>query len=1464
MAREDDEATRLLNLGGLRATSTPDAAAQLPSFEVDGDAPLSSDASTVVAPSPRDEDDPLSRTQETDLLSTRDGSEAPPPSEQAIEELEPEALESVRDVATLLTSAEVEALTVEDEEPAEEEASDREDDELHDFDLDDELEPDGVTLFRRPQDLLDGPTLFRKPSAPDISTVDEADAKTRFAPEVETADPEEPDGPTMMFRPDVAARARAIAQAPKPPGNAKPPSTAFEPPALLATKPRPAYLVDTDEEEDALANERKFSALLDVYRKRLVSADTAAEKATLWHKVGSVYEHALGDPGDALSPLLEGFVLRPTDDALVRSLDRVALKTSRLTDVAARAKRELEGTAGETRVALLGHLVHWYERHLGRAADAAPYAAEIERLDRSHPIALRRAAQVALANGDTKGQRELLARALERVARPAEKTAFALILANAAPSAAEAQRHYEIALGWDPDSAIALAALERLGRAEDRHAQVAWALERLRTAARTDEDRTKAALRLADLYAMKFLDRAKAAEVLEQVLERSPNHAMTLEGLERCYHALRDWKNLARVLALREAIERDPKKRAQLAERAAEVHESKLDDLEAAADILARVTKKDPKNRRALGDLARIHEKRGDWSGVAAAKSLLAELAATPRQAAQHLVQLAEMLAKPARDPLAARQRLERAVVLDPSYLPAWEALQKVALEAGDERRALGCLRERAKHAQGPRARAAVLVELGIALEGSGDAKEAALAFEQAAKADPTNEAAAARVITRFVEAGRWKEAGPLSDLLVNAAVRDGDPVLHFDRLRLATRIHAGNGDADKAMTAALAALELRPDDAQARADLVTVTAACKDMPKILARATPWLGRLADDESVELPVDVLTRLGMLRREGGALDDAARLLERALTKAPEHARLTRELVDVHLARGDHERAAELLVGLAAAVGGDAAFPHLVEAGEIAWKRLRAPQKALPLFEEARQLRPLDHALLHTLMAIYGELEDWPRLVSVLQDVTRIQESPDKTAKSLWALAQVLRDKLGEPLRAVDALDALLDVEPSRLDAFEEVVRLLTEAADWERLERSYRKMLHRIHEDPSKADLRFHLFAQLGLIYRDRLEDAEKAYEALEAASRVRPDDAEARRVVTELLVVTDNLDAAVARTRERVELDPHDAGLYAELYELFLRQEAFDKAWCAVNVLVRMQGEVTAEQAEFHADYAPMPLADIPGQVLEEAWRSHLLHEDLDPTLTAIFGYMTPAVARMRHAQVQREQLGHVGRPLTPKHTRMAESVRRAFADAAEILGLPVPELLLGESHGVLPFSPALAPYGALYVSPAAVEASEDCLVYLVGKRLAAQRAELAARTFFPTVADLTALLAAAVRVSRREGGADAAAQALDAGLVAFLSPEEREAIRNVVMHAEMSGARVDVRRWFRAADLSSTRAGLLLAGDVGPARKVTLGEPQTPGDMSPRDKLGELYKFAVSDLFADLRAATGVAIGTE
>ena len=273
-----------------------------------------------------------------------------------------------------------------------------------------------------------------------------------------------------------------------------------------------------------------------------------------------------------------------------------------------------------------------------------------------------------------------------------------------------------------------------------------------------------------------------------------------------------------------------------------------------------------------------------------------------------------------------------------------------------------------------------------------------------------------------------------------------------------------------------------------------------------------------------------------------------------------------------------------------------------------------------------------------------------------------------------------------------------------------------------------------------------------------------------------------------------------------------------------------------------------------------MPLDRVPGQIVEQAWRSHIFHSEMDPALTNILALLTPAVARMRFGQLRPEQ--RVGRPFTPTHSRLAAQIKETFDNASEILAVESPELLAADLNSVHPFSPALAPFGSVLVCGPAIEAQSVSIVYLVGKKLAEQRPELTARAFFPVDKELSVLLAASMRVARNEADISGG-NALDAALQSAFTPEEMARLRAAMMQALADNTQFDVKRWLQLADLSSIRAGLLICGDIEPARQAIGCEVGASSDLIPAGQARRALAGSAGQRFPipDLRGAIGVAV---
>jgi tetratricopeptide (TPR) repeat protein len=856
---------------------------------------------------------------------------------------------------------------------------------------------------------------------------------------------------------------------------------------------------------------------------------------------------------------------------------------------------------------------------------------------------------------------------------------------------------------------------------------------------------------------------------------------------------------------------------------------------------------------------------------------MLAALAHDEKQAGQILCAIGDLLAPADRDPVGARKYYERAVAMDPSNANAWEALKKDAERAGDAQRIGYCLEQRAMHAEIPRVRAQLFVEVALYKKKLEDEQGSLVAFERAVTADPTNEVAANAVLSSFIAAKRWAEAEPLCELLVNAATRDDDADRVFELLRMATRIAIGLRNEDRAVQTALAAYEARPQASIARDELLEICHFVRTKPAIVAKAKSGIDQVA--RAPTLPIDALLRLADIYAALGDDAPALEALARVLAIQPQSREAFGRMVDLHARRGEWDKACASKVRLARATPDpQQRYDLLVEAGDLWVKHHKNFVLAVKAYEEALPLRH-DRKLLHKLLGIYGRMRSWEKLVGALRALADSEKDPARKAKEVFTMAQAVEKELHDPIRAAGLYEEAIGLDPTRLDSFDRVVRIYTAAGDWERLERAYRLMIAKIPQvdDPAASAqgkkwgaLRHNLWQQLGSVYRDRLGDVNRAIEAFRAARALEPDDVQGRQIVAELLVIAGRTEEAVLMTRTAIQRAPLEPEPYAELYDLFLRQRAFDKAWCALSVLAHF-GSLTEEQARFYRDYPPPYLHEVPGTLLGDAWRSHVFHLKLDRALTTIFSIMAPAVARVRFAALppsRRKEL--LGEPIRPKGIE-GTPIQRAMEiirDAAEILSVPAPELRL--SRGPLPFVPAPSGQAVLLVSPEAVGAlSPEGLAFIAGKRLAEMRPELLARAYFPTVTELKAAAAAAVRICRSplEGAppsVDLATQRLDAAIAAGMTPEQKDELHRAVEDLRQSGRTVDVRRWSQLVDATSTRAGLLLCGHVDIAKKAMLHEPQSPCDLPPRERLGEMLVFATSEEYADLRGAIGIAVGSD
>jgi golgin subfamily B member 1 len=986
-------------------------------------------------------------------------------------------------------------------------------------------------------------------------------------------------------------------------------------------------------------------------------------------------------------------------------------------------------------------------------------------------------------------------------------------------------------------------------------------LEKQLHSVQSERERVGVLLRLATLQEEQFLKSDVAAQRYERALEIDPTELRAYEGLAHCYRRLKQWDNLVRCYErhIEEVLGQEEKVR--LLGEIGRVYAEELNQPEQAISAYQRIVDLQGTNIAALDALAKLYEKRGDVHDSIECLTKVAELTTDGGQRVDMYFRIGRTQLDRLQDPLAARDSLEKALDLDPTHLQVLGLLKGIALNEGDWDAAARTLEQEIANKRAARAKAKLYVELGrIRDERLGERELALQAYGSAIQSDSESEEAAGPLLESYVEQGRWKEAEPLVELLVRRG-RGQDRTEQHRLNNILGKVHAELGNDEAALKAYQTAFQLDVTSQQSVRGIAEVSYRLRDWPTALSNYQKVLTSLSEDE-VEQRTDVYFRLGCIKREQAQVKQAVNNYEKALTLNGEHRPTLDALVEVYEKQSDWKQVAEYKRQILDCITEEGErYEMLLDIGEVWGKKADNTPKAVEALEEAQVLRPRDHVVLHRLLQMYQKLEEWSKMIETVLAISELEQDAEKKARYFFTVAQLYRDKVEDVDRAVEYFNEALDSNPSFLEAFERINKILTQSKNWKQQERNYRKMLHRV-AGKGKAELEHELWYQLGLTYRDRIQDRDKAIDAFKMASHTKPEDLTDRRILSELYEVSEQYDEAIVHQRYILEQDPLKIDPYRSLYRLFLHKLAYDEAWCAAAAMAFLR-KAEPEEQTFYDDYKPQGILAVKGRLGNEHWAKYLLHPRLSVYISKVLEAVAGAALKAKIAQL--------GASYKPPDKKFKQDVAtstvtfaRTFGWSAQVLGVPIPELYLrNDSPGALE---------VLATDPKASEAGRGVLsgfqppelAFISGKHLAGYRPELYLRNLFPGQNDLTVMFYAGVLIGapNTQLPQDVASnvQATAKAINQFLDAQARDYLRNIVKKFLAEGAKTNIKQWMAAAELSSCRAGLLISGDLEVAKKVLSTERATP-ELAAADKMKDLLVFMVSEQYTALRRALGVNI---
>jgi tetratricopeptide (TPR) repeat protein len=1188
----------------------------------------------------------------------------------------------------------------------------------------------------------------------------------------------------------------------------------------------------------------------------------------LYSHMARWYADKVSRPDLALPWLHKVLEIEPSHERSLEMLSQIYRKAQQWAELSQILLKRADVAAPNVARDLRAEAAELVANKLGNAAAALELYESVVSEDPGHERAVRGMVEMLRQAGDSKRALAVLSGRAAALSGEERHTLLCEIAEGYEVEADDldaAEKAYKQVLGEDPKSSDALRGLDRIYSRQSRYQELLPILEREVELAVTARQKITLLERVAGVWDEEFLDHAKAAAALAQVVSLDPGRADSARELARHYRSLEKFVELAELYQSQIDKGTDDKRRVESALALGRVLASELSAPQRAIEAYELVLTLEPGHKAALDALATLRATAGDSESALDAIEALAEAAKTPKERAEQYLRAATLLEQQG-DLEASIGQLKRAIDAYPEDGAARAKLKCKYVVMGNFAGVVDLLDEELDNAKGEHQRAKLAGQIAVLCQRHLRDNERANSMAQLAfHLDPT-EPGALRVLGKFAyDDGRFVEAAKRLEPVIS--VLEGMEVSEAaDVARLYIEALVKGGAAEKAMVMVDGLRRFFADDARALL-AVAELASKNDAPEqtyaltqdLLQRLGPTLG-LADAARAErLRGEALVGLG--RHEEGIA-----ALERALDTDARDLSPLDGIAKAQSALGRHDQALETLYRKLERTQGDDRAKLLLQIGDLAATRLKNPDYAAKSYLLALSEKPNDRDILAKLMQLYGSEKDWPKLIQVITKMAEVVSEKKHKAKYLHTASMIASRELGDAALAQQLLEQALEYDPSLAAALDEALALRQKARDWEGV-KDLLKLRVTHAQNAGDTELLLTTLWQLADVYERHLKRIEQAIAVCSSAHQVEPENTRWAERLARLYAEDPggSFAESVPLIGEWIDRDPYQSEPYQLLRRIYTGVRHADGAWSACQALHAL-GRAEPDEERFYArlrNEEPQAPAD---RLALSDWPEYILPNEHDPAVTALMALLEPLALAARGRNLE-------GYGLTPEHLLSAESypygLVQAVSSACDALGLPEPPIFQNQADaGVLTF---LATSPASIALGAGAFASELPLVttsFVAGRAVAYFVPGFFLRQVLSNTTALKSWVFAAIRLVKPKFPVATdmetlVSQAHRELTLTPLPPQQREQLTDVVSKLLRSAESLDLKKWAHSVDYAADRAGLVMCQDLEHAVSLIKAIPPEEGSPPVNLRIEKLITYSVSTAHLTLRERLGTGVGT-
>jgi len=679
------------------------------------------------------------------------------------------------------------------------------------------------------------------------------------------------------------------------------------------------------------------------------------------------------------------------------------------------------------------------------------------------------------------------------------------------------------------------------------------------------DERVELITRMAEVRATRLGDQAGAFAAYAKAFEASPESVEILGRLETIAAGQSRIPEMVKLVEGSAAKADDPQLQRRLFLRAAQIHENEIGDVEASVAAYLRALALDETDEEVLGALEQLYRRTERWQDLLEILQRRAAITSDPQDQEQLLAQMAFIQDEMLGDPQSAIRLHAQILELDPTSQTALTALdglyerQAMWSDLADNVGRQLTLTDNAEQ------QLALMLRLGTLRETRMNAPEAAIEiYREVLERDPHSEPALAaleRLLARpeyqvqiaeileplYRDKSEYAKLISIHDIQVqNSSSADQRvELLH----RMAELYEVALEDLGNAFGTFARALAEDPANTQTREQLDRIASTAGAWQQLAEVYEAEVER-AEDPSVKALLH--SRAAQIREEHlGDTPGAIAHHQQVLAADPNNVDSASALERLyHVAERFDELAKTYLIKASLLPEPEEKRDYLFRAGQLYEDVLDLPEAAIDVYRRVLRVEAEDVGALDKLIQLHLRLKQWEKLLESYGQKADVVADPDEKKALYVQVGAVYERELGQPDKAIETYQRVLDLDPEDLTALGRLDALFLAAGRSDELLSILEREAELAGDPLAAIDLRY----RIGELYEQKLNDAYRAVETYRDILDHVPDHA-ATLTALERMIGQGREAVAAATVLEPIYRAAGDSARLAQVLEVLITHE---------------------------------------------------------------------------------------------------------------------------------------------------------------------------------------------------------------------------------------------------------------------------------------------------------------------